>query len=448
MSLNYVTAPTSAQSNTSGIYLLEEGVTVDASSSFSFAFFHSGSTHLTLQINGTAIETDGGGAKTVSLTGAVSSVVSVGTKGEVHSEGEIAVQFTGDLNQIVNYGLVTGRIGLYTYGTDNSISNFGRVEAVGTTTGVYGLALDSHPTQSGGSMVNAGVVTSDFLGVYLNSFNGTFDNSGKIIADYRGLIVGKSGAFISNSGLLRSDDEGIAVSVGATDVVIDNSGKIKATNVALDVEESITLLNSGSIISTSGTALTAGQFAGSEILNSGTIKGAIILSDATDTYVAQGKGMVKGTVFGEGGQDQLSGAKANDSFDGGDDNDVLTGKAGKDTLSGGAGTDFIEGGRGKDTLFGGGATGTGDTVTDYFLFFDKKVGTDRIKDFEDGVDQIQLDGYRMSGTVTDLLASALSENGAGDAVVDLSVFGKYKGKIVFEGVDMSLIDDTDFQVIL
>jgi len=139
---------------------------------------------------------------------------------------------------------------------------------------------------------------------------------------------------------------------------------------------------------------------------------------------------------GDAGEDELNGGEGDDKLRGGDDNDILNGgngsdelrgDANNDTLNGDAGDDRLEGGDGSDTLTGGagndllfggagddiligdpGALGGGDGMfggdgSDLFVLADStrnfyddgdpltrglKSGT--IRDFEAGIDQIQL----------------------------------------------------------
>jgi Ca2+-binding RTX toxin-like protein len=68
--------------------------------------------------------------------------------------------------------------------------------------------------------------------------------------------------------------------------------------------------------------------------------------------------------------------------------DILTGGAGNDTIFGGSGADRLNGGPGgNDVLLGGGLDGS----VDVFVFEDG-TGTDRVNDFENGVDLIDVTG--------------------------------------------------------
>ncbi|WP_270937354.1 calcium-binding protein [Falsiroseomonas oryzae] len=86
---------------------------------------------------------------------------------------------------------------------------------------------------------------------------------------------------------------------------------------------------------------------------------------------------------GAAGADSLNGGWGNDVLFGGDGDDVLTGAVGDDFLDGGAGNDVIEGGPGTDCL-------TGAAGADIFVFRARDGEMDRVTDFEEGVDLIDI----------------------------------------------------------
>ena len=86
------------------------------------------------------------------------------------------------------------------------------------------------------------------------------------------------------------------------------------------------------------------------------------------------------------------GSQFGDWFEGGADANLLTGLAGSDTMSGLAGNDSLVGGRGNDWSPSGGAG------IDRFVFVTGD-GTDRIADFEAGVDKAEL---RQANVLSDL----------------------------------------------
>ena len=119
--------------------------------------------------------------------------------------------------------------------------------------------------------------------------------------------------------------------------------------------------------------------------------------------------------------DTLNGGEGIDLLFGGGQNDTLNGDAGNDNLRGENGNDILDGGSGDDVLFGNGLGNTGDA--DIFVF---KTGNeiDRIRDWEDGTDMIDLTSY---GFAT-----------AGDALAQFSQVG---GSVRFiDGSDTLIIE--------
>lgn len=109
-------------------------------------------------------------------------------------------------------------------------------------------------------------------------------------------------------------------------------------------------------------------------------------------------GAGRDTMRGGAGNDELNGGGMGDRLLGGGGADFLSGNAGADTLrgaggddglNGNAGADVLSGGLGKDSLDGGGGndTLTGGAGADSFQFY-RFQGTDRITDYQAGVDQI------------------------------------------------------------
>ena len=110
-------------------------------------------------------------------------------------------------------------------------------------------------------------------------------------------------------------------------------------------------------------------------------------------------------LVGTNGSDFIRGFGGNDTLDGKLGNDQLFGYDGNDRLVGGYGNDFLEGDTGNDILYGG-----ADADVFYFNLGD---GDDVIKDFEIGLDVIQIndpDGaqavdYSVASTGEGLLVS-------------------------------------------
>lgn len=188
--------------------------------------------------------------------------------------------------------------------------------------------------------------------------------------------------------------------------------------------------------------------AGDDDLIGGEGDDSIALGAGEDAYNA-GKG--NDTVLGEVGDDMLKGGLGDDTVNGGADNDVLDGNKGNDTVIGGAGEDLLKGGEGDDDLQGGagndilhgnkgndrldggadndrvvdaqgdstliGGTGNdflkGGAGADVFVF-ETGSGNDRIRDFGNGADVIDLTDFGLTG-IGDL---ALVQQG-GDTLIAL-----------------------------
>jgi Ca2+-binding RTX toxin-like protein len=115
-------------------------------------------------------------------------------------------------------------------------------------------------------------------------------------------------------------------------------------------------------------------------------------------------GAGRDVLLGSGGSDVLFGESGSDRLKGGTQGDILFGGRQADKLFGQGGDDRLDGGAGNDELTGG-------TGRDVFVFAS---GQDRITDFTNNRDTIELDGAALglSGlTVADVLATATVVNG-------------------------------------
>lgn len=131
-------------------------------------------------------------------------------------------------------------------------------------------------------------------------------------------------------------------------------------------------------------------------------------------------------IRGTNGDDNLKGTKHRDKIKGLDGNDVLKGKGGNDKLYGGPGDDVLIGGGGKDfqdKLWGG-------PGADTFVYRNKKHGFDTIKDFETGIDKIDLSAFNM--TQEDLIIVSIGGN-KGQLVADTNKDGQYDFSIFING---------------
>lgn len=144
--------------------------------------------------------------------------------------------------------------------------------------------------------------------------------------------------------------------------------------------------------------------------------GGIYLTSNVENAILQG---VTRFVYGNELNNHLSGNGGDNHLDGG---------AGNDVLSGGHGRDIIVGGVGNDTLFGGAGA-------DKFIF-ESGSGTDTIRDFERGVDKVDLSAF---GLTYAQLQTMFVQNGANGEVHLTS-----GDVIIFSGIQTGQLAASDF----
>ena len=112
-------------------------------------------------------------------------------------------------------------------------------------------------------------------------------------------------------------------------------------------------------------------------------------------------------LIGETGNDTIYGGEGKDFANGGDGYDTLYGELGDDTLRGGENSDYLYGNDGADTLYGDGGSDYlwGGAAGDTFKFIktkDSRIGDgiDQIKDFQQGLDRIDLSAIDASTLAT------------------------------------------------
>jgi serralysin len=115
------------------------------------------------------------------------------------------------------------------------------------------------------------------------------------------------------------------------------------------------------------------------------------------------------TIEGNGGNDKLYGNGGNDKLYGGTGNDALTGNAGNDRLYGDSGKDTLSGSSGNDILTGGANADT--------FRFSGKWGKDKITDFKNASDHIDLRGNGLSFNELSISKVNADSDGRADDVV-------------------------------
>ncbi|MCF6234226.1 MAG: hypothetical protein L3J36_14175 [Rhodobacteraceae bacterium] len=157
----------------------------------------------------------------------------------------------------------------------------------------------------------------------------------------------------------------------------------------------------------------------------GGVGGDRFVGDAADNTLRGHAG--NDVLLGENGADLLLGGAGRDTLNGGQGRDVLKGGAGRDVLRGDGGADQLNGGAGNDKLIGG-------LGADSFVYAPGG-GRDRIVDFQDGIDQLDLRGFDFAN-VSRALNKASMVNG--DAVFD---FGNGNLLVVEDTTKSALSDD-------
>lgn len=181
---------------------------------------------------------------------------------------------------------------------------------------------------------------------------------------------------------------------------------------------------------------------GNDVAFGGADDDVVILQEGDDvTATSEGNDF----LLGGDGQDQLYAGEGADWLDGGAGADALYGDGGHDILHGDAGADWLLGGEGNDWMIGGFGSDVmiGGGGGDVFVFYGPVRGdTDRVMDFTNGVDMIQLGGA-VGGTPAAKLASlsisSIWLEGHTAAVVSWGGMA-----VILDRVTPGMLDVTDF----
>jgi len=246
----------------------------------------------------------------------------------------------------------------------------------------------------------------------------------------------------------------------------DTDGGIDWINASATIDATIINLNAGALSTIHGRSLTIA--AGTVIENAVTGDGNDMLTgnDAANTLLGM-RG--NDTLEGRGGDDRLEGGAGIDTASylgsnlgididltratqtgghaqgdvlvgienvtGSAHNDRITGDGNANMLAGGFGNDTINGGLGNDILFGGHGDDdlTGGAGNDRFCFDVNSGGNDRIVDFQDGRDMIDLRGLGLSFASLAIISTGQS----------YAVSGAF-GTITVSGAERGILSAADF----
>jgi Ca2+-binding RTX toxin-like protein len=324
-----------------------------------------------------------------------------------------------------------------------------------------------------GVAANANV--EGYFGIMLSGSNQRIVNGGVIHGGddmgYGVYMRGDKGSTVVNSGSIAADTAvflfaGINQSMPDGETVLNNSGTIYGLDTGVETHsaagEYLKLVNSGTL---KGEELAySGDIGSDRITNSGTIAGDVVLAGGNDYFLNKG-GKLIGNLYGGDGDDTLTTTSsslrmiesANRGYDtvyssanyalnanveqllltggrniNGDGNEMgntLDGNSAANRLRGFSGSDTLWGHAGKDVLIGG---GNGD-----IFVFSEGDGRDRIADFQNGSDLINLSGWTEMETFADVRAHLRVD---GDDIV-ISAGGD---SLRLTDVERSDINKTDF----
>lgn len=318
-------------------------------------------------------------------------------EGRIHNDGLVSSEATGGISAgvLVEDGVSFAGV----------ISNEGTIS--GLRHGVY-VGEGEHDL----TIANEGLILSASRAVNIDGSGVTLVNEGEIRSDgdpRNGVVysdvTADEFAVINDAGGLIAVDEGfsghaVSLQLGRrVDAEVHNAGTIQGRGEDAGIRlfsgvDGPSVLrgdvrNEGVVAAEDGAAILVedGVRLRGEIVNDGLLTGAVAL-DATASSARlvfdQSGGASEGAIlFGSG----------SDRFVGGDGAEVVDGGDGRDRIHGGGGDDRLDGGGGLfDRLFGG-------EGADVFVFDGSPDGerdVARIRDFEVGIDSLEL-----SGTVSD-----------------------------------------------
>ncbi len=181
---------------------------------------------------------------------------------------------------------------------------------------------------------------------------------------------------------------------------------------------------------------------GNDVAFGGAGDDVVILQEGDDvTATSEGNDF----LLGGDGQDQLYAGEGQDWLDGGAGADALYGEGGHDILHGDAGADWLLGGEGNDWMIGGFGSDVmiGGGGGDVFVFYGPVRGdTDRVMDFTNGVDMIQLGGAVGATPQAKLASLSISSTWIDGHMAAVISWGGMA--VVLDHVRPSMLDVADF----
>ena len=276
---------------------------------------------------------------------------------DVFNTSTAGIEFNStDFNWIIDPNIFissTSNNGVFSTINGSKLTNHGHILSTGSNTA--GVFFDSNQ----GAINNAvdGTIFSTGYGIVANGATYTITNLGSISGrDKAGVwlepgatavvlknsdfIFGRlegifdqstDGAKITNTGLIRSASYGLEAELQTAGqvVVVTNDGTIAGGTASIFVlDGGLLLINHGNL---RGAVDLNGNGEKDQIINTGHIFGMVTLGDGNDIFRGVNAG-TSGKVFGEDGNDGLSGGSRADILNGGHGKDTLTGRLGADVF--------------------------------------------------------------------------------------------------------------------
>jgi Ca2+-binding RTX toxin-like protein len=304
--------------------------------------------------------------------------------------------------------------------------------------GIYHLTVIEANFQIDGSVMGGPV------GMYLGGFGENTIDTGTtgLISGQTALLIEATNAqakyAIHNDGEITGTDAISATSWAGLEIVNGKDGEIVGSSSAISGTSGyLTIFNHGTIATSKGGIAIEGGLITS-IVNDGRIVGTVHLGDGVATFDSRG-GIVKGTIEGNGGNDTLivdnakvtmvekagegiDTVRSSVSYTLGDNleqltlfataaingtgnalNNKLRGNIANNSLYGLDGDDQLYGGKGNDRLFGGEGNDT--------FYFATGNGKDKVMDYVDGTDTIDLKGWPVFTNFKDLMKHHAADSG-------------------------------------
>jgi Ca2+-binding RTX toxin-like protein len=302
---------------------------------------------------------------------------------------------------------------------------------IGTTGRVVGAPGGDaiYLSGAGQRLINNGEVSGAVAVALQSGFFSSIENNGTLYGFEEAVTIkDTASAQIVNSGLISGD---VAINYDESYGQVYNRGEILGgggTAILLNTTlGGLTLRNHGLVEGTAYAVQVASGYA--SIVNQDRLVGTVSLGDEND-FLAGRSGMIDGDVYAGGGNDTLRTGTADDVVYGGSGRDHLRGNDGDDVLRGEAGNDTLRGDAGDDTFFGG-------SNSDRFIFT-RSDDDDIVRDFENGVDKLDLSAFRFSAFSG---VAALASNVSGGLLLNLRSLGG--GTVHLDGFLKASFDSSD-----